>query len=187
METRTVYFEKRGEGNTAEALRLARRRAEELGIKQVVIASTHGRTALEAAQLFQGSGIELIAVSISCAFEEEGWTMTSTERRRVSEKGVRLLTSLHGLADGVAEGLFGANTPGTVMAETLRCFSQGLKVAVEVSVMAAEAGWVQAGREIVALGGTDEGADTAVVLRPAYARKIKELVICELLCKPRLP
>ena len=73
------------------------------------------------------------------------------------------------------------------MAETLRRFSQGLKVAVEVSIMAAEAGWLEAGREVVALGGTDEGADTAVVLRPAFARKIKELAVCELLCKPRLP
>jgi hypothetical protein len=187
MEAKTVYFEKRGEGNTSEALRLARRRAGELGIKQVVLASTHGRTALEAAELFQGSGIELIAVSISCAFEEEGWTMTVTERRRLSEKGVRLLTSLHGLADGVAEGLFGASTPGTVMAETLRCFSQGLKVAVEVSIMAAEAGLVKAGQEVIAVAGTNDGADTAVVLRPAYARKIKELAICELICKPRLP
>jgi hypothetical protein len=53
--------------------------------------------------------------------------------------------------------------------------------------MAAEAGWIQTGREVVALGGTDEGADTAVVLRPAFARKIKELAVCELLCKPRLP
>jgi hypothetical protein len=53
--------------------------------------------------------------------------------------------------------------------------------------MAAEAGWVRAGQEIIALGGTDGGADTAVVLRPAYARKIKDLAVCELLCKPRLP
>jgi hypothetical protein len=58
---------------------------------------------------------------------------------------------------------------------------------VEVSIMAAEAGWIAAGREVVALGGTDEGADTAVVLRPAFARNIKELAVCELLCKPRLP
>jgi hypothetical protein len=186
MEAKTVYFEKRGKGNTAEALRLARRRAEELGIKQVVLASTHGYTALQAAEAFRGSGIELIAVSISAAFDQEGWTMTAAERQKVGEKGVRVLTSLHGLADGVAEGMFGANTPGTVMAETLRCFSQGMKVAVEVSIMAAEAGWIRAGEEIVALGGTDDGADTAIVLRPAYARKIKDLVVCELICKPRL-
>jgi hypothetical protein len=187
METRTVYFEQRGKGNTAEALRLARRRAEELGLKQVVLASTHGYTALQAAEAFHGSGIELIAVSISAAFDEEGWTMNASERRKVEQKGVHVLTSLHGLADGVAEGLFGGNTPGTVVAETLRCFSQGMKVAVEVSIMAVEAGWVKAGKEIVALGGTNDGADTAVVLRPAYARKIKELAVCEVLCKPRLP
>jgi hypothetical protein len=141
---------------------------------------------LQAAEAFRGSGIELIAVSISAAFDQEGWTMTAAERQKVGEKGVRVLTSLHGLADGVAEGMFGANTPGTVMAETLRCFSQGMKVAVEVSIMAAEAGWIRAGEEIVALGGTDDGADTAIVLRPAYARKIKDLVVCELICKPRL-
>jgi hypothetical protein len=187
MEARTVYFEKRGKGNTAVALRLARRRAEELAIKQVVLASTHGYTALQAAEVFRGSGIELIAVSISAAFKPEGWTMTAAERQKVVDQGVRVLTSLHGLADGVAEGMFGADTPGTVMAETLRCFSQGMKVAVEVSIMAAEADWIKAGEEIVALGGTTDGADTAIVLRPAYARKIKDLVVCELICKPRLP
>lgn len=187
MEGRTVYFEKKGKANTAEALRIARRRAEELAVRQVVLATTHGSTALMAADMFQGSGVELIAVSISAAFDAEGWTMTSEERRQVEQRGVRVLTCLHGLADGVAEGFFGAATPGSVMAETLRCFSQGTKVAVEVSVMAAEAGWVRAGEEIIALGGTDGGADTAVVLRPAFARKIKELAVCELLCKPRLP
>ena len=187
MEARTVYFDKAGPGNTTAALRLARQRAGELGIRQVVLASTHGSTALAAADMFQGSGIELIAVSISAAFGPEGWTMRPEERRQVEARGVRVLTTLHGLADGVAEGFLGGSTPGTVMAETLRCFSQGLKVAVEVSVMAAEAGWVEAGREIVALGGTNDGTDTAVVLRPAFARRIKELVVCELLCKPRVP
>jgi hypothetical protein len=187
MEGRIVYFDKPGAHNTAEALRIARRRAGELGIRQVVLASTHGRTALAAAETFRGSGIEPIAVSLSAAFGSEGWTMTPQERRLVEAAGVRVLTTLHGLADGVAEGLFGGATPGTVIAETLRCFSQGLKVAVEVAIMAAEAGWVEAGREIVALGGTNDGADTAVVLRPAFARKIKDLAVCELLCKPRLP
>ena len=187
MEVKAVYFDKPGRQNTAEALRIARRRAEELGIRQVVLASTHGSTALAAAEAFRGSGIELIAVSISAAFAPEGWTMSAEERRQVEAQGVRLLTAQHGLADGVGEAFFGGSTPGSVMAETLRRFSQGLKVAVEVSIMAAEAGWIQTGRELVALGGTDEGADTAVVVRPAYARKIKELAVCELLCKPRLP
>lgn len=187
MESTTVYFDTCGKENTGEALKIALRRAGELGIRQVVVASTHGYTGLRAADVFQGSGIQLIAVSISAAFDEEGWTMSAAEREALESRGVRVLTSLHGLADGVAEGFLGSDTPGTVMAETLRCFSQGLKVAVEVSIMAVEAGWVLPGREIIAVGGTTDGADTAVVLRPAFARRIRQLKVCELLCKPRLP
>jgi hypothetical protein len=187
MDGKVVYFEKRGKQNTEATLRLARARAEELGIKQAVIASTNGYTALKASEVFRGSGIEIVAVSISTAFENEGWTMSPKERQKVEQAGVRVLTTIHGLADGVAEGLYGEYTPGSVIANTLRMLSQGMKVAVEVSVMALEAGVVPIGREIIAVGGTDEGCDTAIVVRPAHARKIKEFKICEVLCKPRLP
>jgi hypothetical protein len=112
--------------------------------------------------------------------------MGTEERLRIEQAGVRVLTTLHGLADGVAEGMYGENTPGSVVAYTLRLFSQGMKVAVEVSIMALEAGLIPAGREIIAVGGTDEGCDTAIVARPAHARKIKEFRICEILCKPRI-
>jgi len=186
MDGKVVYFEKPGKQNTEDTLRLARARAEELGIKQGVVASTHGYTALKAAEIFEGSGIEIIAVSISTAFDKEGWTMNAEERAKVEQAGARVLTTMHGLADGVAEGLYGENTPGSVIANTLRMFSQGMKVAVEVSIMALEAGVLPRGREIIAVGGTGEGCDTAVVLRPAYARKIKEYRICEILCKPRI-
>jgi hypothetical protein len=186
MDGTVTYFDERGKQNTETALRLSRGRAEELGIGQVVVASTHGYTALQAAEVFRDSGIELIAVSISTAFGEEGWTMGREERRWIEQAGVRVLTGLHGLADGVAEGLYGENTPGSVVANTLRLFSQGMKVAVEVSIMALEAGLISTGREIVAIGGTDEGCDTAVVVRPAHARRIKEFRICEILCKPRI-
>ncbi len=186
MESSVTYFEQPGGHNTEQTLRLARRRAEELGIRRVVVASTHGRTARKAAEVFRGCDAELIAVSISAAFEEEGWTMSGAERRAVEQAGVQVLTGLHGLADGVAEGLQGGHTPGTIVADTLRLFSQGMKVAVEIAVMALEAGRLPAGEEVIAVAGTNGGADTAVVLRPAFARKIKDLRICEILCKPRL-
>lgn len=186
MERNIVYFEKKGKQNTEKTLRLARIRAEELGIGQIVLASTHGYTALKAAEIFKGAGIEIIAVSISTAFDREGWTMSTEERQRIEQAGVRALTTIHGLGDGVAEGLCDENTPGSVVSYTLRLFSQGMKVAVEVSIMALEAGLIPAGREIVAVGGTDEGCDTAIVIRPTHARKIKDFRICEILCKPRI-
>jgi hypothetical protein len=186
MDGRILYFEKTGKKNTEATLRLARSRAEELGLKQIVLASTHGYTALKAAEIYKGSGIEIIAVSISAAFEKEGWAMSEEERRQIEQAGVRVSTTIHGLADGVAEGMYGENTPGSVVANTLRLFSQGMKVAVEVSIMALEAGLIPAGREIIAVGGSTDGCDTAIVVRPAHARKIKEFRICEILCKPRI-
>jgi hypothetical protein len=181
-----TYFSKRGKQNTETTLELARNRAEELGIEHLVLASTHGYTALKAAEIFRDSGIELIAVSISTAFEKEDWTMSDEQRRRIERAGVRVLTSIHGLGDGVAEGLYGEHTPGSTIANTLRLFSQGMKVAVEVAIMALEAGFIPSGTEVVAVGGTDEGCDTAVVVRPAHAHRFKEFRVCEILCKPRI-
>ena len=186
MEAKTKYFEEKGKGCTAETLRAARERATQLAIRMVVVASSHGWTALQAADAFKGTGIEIIAVSLSAAFEEEGWTMKPAERKVLEARGVKVLTSLHSLADGISEGFLGENTPGNMVANTLRWFSQGMKVAVEISIMAVEAGLVPAGAEIIAVAGSTEGADTAVVLRPSFARKVKDLRVCEILCKPRI-
>ncbi len=186
MEVKTIYFEKRGPANTDETLRAALRRAKELAIPAVLIASTHGGTALRAADLFRGSGIRLVAVSIAATFTGEGWTMSREERAALEASGVTVLTSLHALADGIPEAFYGASTPGTIVAETLRWFSQGTKVCVEISLMAVEAGLAEAGKEIIAVAGSNDGADTALVLRPCAARAVKELRICEVLCKPRI-
>ncbi len=186
MESSVTYFEKRGKGNTDETLDLAKRRALELGIKTIVVASTHGFSALKAAEIFKGTDVQVIAVSISPTFDDEGWKMSPDERKKVENAGVKVLTTLHALADGVSEGFYDENTPGSIVAYTLRMFSQGMKVAVEISMMALEAGVIEPGEEIVAVGGTDEGADTAIVARPSFARKVKEFKICEILCKPRM-
>ena len=185
MEQTTVYFEQKGKANTAQVLGIARDRARGLGIHQVVVASTHGHTALQAAEVFRGTGVELISVSICASFDDMGWTLAPGERRAMEEKGIRVLTSLHALADGISEGFYGENTPGNLAAYALRWFSQGMKVAVEISIMALEAGVLAPGSEIIAIAGTDEGADTAIVIRPAFARQVKQLRILEILCKPR--
>jgi len=186
MKGNITYFERSGKVNTVDTLNIAKIRAQELGIQTVVVASTHGYSALRAAEIFTDTGIELITVSISPSFDDEGWKMSQEERSKLEEAGIKVITSLHALADGVTEGLYGEITPGNIISNTLRLFSQGLKVAVEISIMVMETGVISPGCEIIAVGGTDEGADTAIVARPAYARKIKDFKICEILCKPRI-
>ena len=51
--------------------------------------------------------------------------------------------------------------------------------------MAAENGAIDVDGEVIAIAGTDDGADTAVVIKPAYARDFLNLEIREILAMPR--
>jgi uncharacterized protein len=65
-----------------------------------------------------------------------------------------------------------------LIADTLKLLGQGTKVAVEVAVMAADAG-VLSGQDIVSIGGSGRGADTALVLKPAHQNNFFEMRIRE--------
>ena len=75
---------------------------------------------------------------------------------------------------------------GVIIADTLRTFGQGLKVACEISLMAADAGLVRTDEDIISIGGSARGADTALVLTPTNTRRFFDLKVREILCKPRL-
>lgn len=184
MEGRILYHERPGAENTGATLRVAVGRARELGVDTLLVASSHGATARAALAELAGTGIGLIAVTICASHAVDGWTMDDPTRRELEVAGARVLTSVHALGDDVS-GAFDPASPSAVVAQTLYRFSQGMKVAVEIALMAADAGWIDAAREVVAVAGTDEGADTAIVLTPAYPRKFRELRIHEILAMPR--
>ena len=184
MEGKILYFDKPGKINTDSTLEASRQRAGDLKIKQVVLATTHGYTAKRASELFQGMDVDIIAVSICASFDEEDWTMTQGEREELEERSIKVITSLHALGDDVSEAL-GVLSPNRVVRETLYRFCHGMKVAVEITLMAADAGLLDTTHEVIAIGGTDEGADTAIVIKPAYARKFKNIKIREIIAKPR--
>lgn len=188
MIGKTLYFNSPGKQNTDATLKTASERAEELGITQVVVASSHGYTARRALEIFSQSpadgGCNIVAVSICPAFDDLGWTMSREERKGLEDAGITVLTSLHALGDDVSEAV-GAPSPNLIVRETLYTFCQGMKVAVEVALMAADADLLDMSKEVIAVAGTGEGADTAIVLTPAYARTFKSLKIHEILAKPR--
>ena len=184
MQKNILYFEQPGSANTDATLSAARTRAEELGIRQVVIASSHGSTALRAREIFSGLPVEIIAVTINAAYSDLGWSMTEAERQPLLAQGIKVLTSVHTLGDDVNTA-FDVKTPNIVVRETLYTFSQGMKVAVEIALMAADAGLLDMSGEVIAIAGTDNGADTAIVIKPAYSRKFTDLRVREILSKPR--
>lgn len=190
VEARVVYFGKSGASNTQRTLEIARERAKMLGIKDIVVASTHGGTALKAAKTFKEMNVNLVAVTISEGFSKEGWAMTPQERGKLEAEGVKVLTCSHALGDGVAASMVeegGGISIEQVVARALYRFSQGMKVCVEVVLMAADAGLIGVDQEVISIAGTGEGCDTAIVVKPAYPRKFEELEIREVLAKPRYP
>lgn len=190
MELKTLLFETGGEHNTDATLAIALERARALGIRQVVVASSHGATARKAHAVFAPHGIKVIAVSIGHSWEEKGWTMDAATKAELSALGVIVHTGIHALGDGVGSAFsarFGGRSPAEIVRDTLYRFSQGMKVAVECLLMAADAGLLDMKQEVIAIGGTSSGADTAIVCKPAYPRTFHELEIREILAKPRIP
>ena len=188
MEVKTYYFNKAGPQNTEPTLKIARRRAKELGIKQIILASTHGETAKKALKVFQDMSVQLIVVTIPHSREELGWCMKDEVKKELKKQGVTVITTLPALGGDVNEAFASGQQGGAanmVVAETLYRFCQGMKVCVEIVLIAADTGAINMNEEIIAIAGTGSGADTVVVIKPAYALKFFDLQIREILTKPR--
>jgi len=188
MELRTLIFDKPGKHNTDATLAMARERAQALGIKQIVVASSHGFTARKAHEVFAPLGATLVVVTICHGWEDQGWCMTAEEKRQLQALGIKVHTGVHALGDGVSSAFTekrGGSAPEEVVRETLYRFCQGMKVAVECVLMAADAGLLNMAEEVISIAGTSDGADTAIVCRPAYPRTFHQMRILEVLAKPR--
>ena len=185
IERKIVYFTETGSVNTDQVLRLAKERADEMGINTIIVASTEGITAVKAAQIFKGKRV--VAVSHHVGFKEPNvleWT--EENRRRFEEMGGILLTSVHafyGLSRAMRKK-FNMFLFEELVINTLRLFGQGMKVACEIAMMAADAGLVRTDEDVICIGGTGSGADTAVVLRPVNLFDFFDLRIKEIICKP---
>jgi hypothetical protein len=187
MESKTVYFNKPGRENTDTVLRIVRQRAEELGIKTVLVASTRGDTAIRAADALQG--LRVIAVTHVTGFlEPDTQEFTGENRKTFESKGGIVLTAAHtfaGLHRAVRDK-FNTYIIGDIVASTLRIFGEGMKVVPEIAMMAADAGLVRTDEDVISVAGTGRGADTAVVVKPNISRGFFDLKVREILCKPRL-
>ena len=180
MEEKIVYFEEPGIGNTETTLRLAGERANARGLKKIVLASTRGETARQAAGLWAGASIKMVVVPHQYGF------MSGTQRfpaELIAELNKKGHTVHFGTMLFHTDDLYGMETP-RVMANLLRTFCQGMKVCVEITMMAVDGGHVAPGEQVVVVAGTGRGADTAVVAIAAPSTRLGELHITEIICKP---
>lgn len=194
MKAEIVYFDNPGIENTDTTFSLAKARAKELDISTIVVASTTGRAAVKAAEAF--AGMNLIIVSHSAGFREPNVQEFSEENMKIiRSKGIPVVTAAHAFG-GLSRAMRQGDIPqapatyivGDLIATTLRIFGQGMKVACEIAVMAADAGLVRTDEEVISIAGVGKsgGADTAIVVKPEPAHRFFDLKVKEILCKPRL-
>ncbi len=162
------YFEAPGEGNTNTTLKTVRDWAQKNQIRRVFIPSKSGQTAQKAYNLFKNAGIEL--------------TIVGTDPNIFSSE---ILAQMRSSGTRVC---FYKDIPYTYpqdMKTAYRRMGEGFKVAVELGMIAA---YLDEGNtsDIISLGGTKKGVDTALVIRPAKSENFDQLEVREIIAKPRI-
>lgn len=186
IERKTVYFEKLGKQNTTPLLKTVKEYAEANQIKDIVVASTQGKTGASAARLFRGYNV--VVVTHFSGFSEPGVPQLREEyRKQILKSGAKIVTGTHALssAERAVRKMFNTIQPLELMANTLRIMGEGTKVCVEITLMAADAGLIPVDKNIIAIAGTGQGADTALLIKPANAARFFDLKIREIIAKPR--
>ena len=180
-----VYFDDPGPENTERTIKLAVRRLEKKDLSKVLVATTSGRCGLLTAQAVKNA--KVIVVSHSYGFQElNKQELTADYRAKIAACGAEILTCTHtfGGAGRAVRKKFGSVQIDEIIAQTLRTLGDGVKVAVEITLMAADAGLIDSGENVLAIAGSDQGADTAVVVKAANAQQFFDLKIQEIICKP---
>ena len=186
IEGKTTYFEKPGKENTETVLKLVKRYAETKGIRDIVVASTTGETGEKASRILKGFNV--VVVTHHFGFREPGiHELLEENRKKILKNGAKIFTATHALS-GVERAIrkqFETIMPLELIAHTLRLFSEGTKVCVEIVIMAVDAGLIPEGTEVIAMAGSGHGTDTALVIKSASASRFFDLEIREVIAKPR--
>lgn len=157
-------------------------RAELLNIHYLVTASASGGTAIRAHELLQERGLD---IQIVCVSNPIGWNsagvnpMKPENKRILEEKGVKIVQGsrpFNGL-DFAFQKRFGGISLATSVLEAYLRFSEGVFHAIQVATMAADAGYVPTGEDIIA----EALYDTALVMQAAnlnnfFDTNIKEVI-----------
>jgi hypothetical protein len=186
FERKTVYFEEAGEQNTDALLKVVKEYITKEKITNIIVASSTGETGAKAAKAFKGNNT--VVVTHCHGFQQPGkFELKEEFKKKILANGAKIFTGTHALssAERAIRKTFSTMEPLELIANALRLMGEGTKVCVEITLMAADAGLIPADQDVVAVGGTGKGADTALRIKPANATRFFDLRIKEVIAKPR--
>ncbi|MFO8020483.1 MAG: pyruvate kinase alpha/beta domain-containing protein [Promethearchaeia archaeon] len=190
LKIESTYFEKMGPVNTEKALNIAKKYADELGIKEIVLASTTGGVAEKAVEFFDTDKYNVVIVTHSFYFTgaKKRTEFPEDKMEAIEKRGATIVTATHAMS-GIERHIRKEYKQWCfvdLMAKFLReQFSQGTKVCIEIASMATDAGAIESiDDDIICVGGTGHGADTVCLINPAPTRLFDQLRVKAILAKP---
>ena len=187
LEKKIIYFNAVGKENTDHALKLAKERFDDLGLKKVIVATSFGNTGVKALEYFKGE--ELVVVNSMYGFREPGKeSLEPKNKKKLQDSGVTLVYTTH-LFAGIDRSItrrFSGITPTQLIGQVFKMLGEGFKVSTEIAIMAADCGAVPVDKEVIAIGGTGRGCDTAIVIIPSHSNNFFNLQFKEIICMPRI-
>lgn len=184
-ERKVTYFNRAGPQNTEVLLEIVKEYVNKENIENILIATTSGKTGAEAAKAFRGRNV--IVITHCYGFSSPGkFELNEEYKKEILANGAKIHTATHALssAERAIYKEFGTLGPLELISNTLRLMGEGTKVCVEITLMAADAGLIPVGKDVVAVAGTGNGADTALRIKPANASRFFDLKIREVIAKP---
>ncbi|MFQ6124256.1 MAG: pyruvate kinase alpha/beta domain-containing protein [Candidatus Heimdallarchaeota archaeon] len=168
------YFEKAGEQNTVYVIEAVKARVNRGDVTYIVIASNSGKTALKLLEALKNKDVKIICVTESpqrLDWKAQWPTITEKTRKQLKDLGVVVVENspYASYCSVLDNNRWETPSPNTLVYMTFRTIGgAGLKVAMEVMFMACWAGVIPPGENVIAIGGTERGADTAIVVRSAF-------------------
>jgi len=178
-------FNKPGPGNTEDALAVMMEGIDQYSVSQVVVASTFGDTGLAAARMLRDTHVKLVVITHNYGFKEPGVIEMKPETRdEIESCGAVVYSGTMPFRNiGTAIRAKQEYSQQDLVANTLRLFGQGIKVCVEIALMASDAGLIRP-EDVLTVAGTARGADTVALISPQSSNRLFDLQVRAILAKP---
>ncbi len=190
LNIEVTYFEKPGPPNTDKALAIAKKYADQLNIKGIIVASTTGNTAEKIVEVFNPREYNIVVITHSFYFVNAKVRQEFPEEKmeEIRNKGVKVYSGTHSMS-GIERGIRIKKEPWIfvdLLAKVIReQFSQGTKVCIELASMAVDAGLIEnLENDVICIAGTGRGADTVCLIKPAPTSEFMNLRVKAILAKP---
>jgi hypothetical protein len=197
-----IYFDKPGPQNTDAVIQAVKKRLKNSEIKYVVVASESGKTALKVAKALKNLNVRIVCISGYAGIRKTEGRPWPDIRGKLKEElnnlNVKVLNETPWIfrSSAIDYQFLAEAAPSTIMHKILsRLMGYGFKTAIEITLLAAEAGAVPTDEEVIAIAGTGwlgGGADCAIIVRPSVLPNAwfmdveKGIEVREIIAMPRV-